>query len=194
MKPLLEGRSTRQVALLMIVALISTVTLLSHPSKAQAYNLFGCKWPSSNVKIQSATVPSGYGTPFANAMNDWGGNTDVNLVSWSGGDYNIRVSWVTFGNVQWSGIAAGSSSCAAGTYNQRGQIQINRHYTDGYTSNMKRSVITHEIGHYLGVAHSGSSSTACSSVVIMHPHDSKRRSCGVYSTKADDRRAVNSLY
>lgn len=158
---------------------------------ANAYATFGCRWVSNNVSVLSYP-PAGYTIVNSNAKNDWSNNTDVNFFTGSAAD--VSINYNNQGLTGWSGIASGSSGCSGGYYSTTIPIVINRYYTDGYTSSQRQSVITHELGHSIGLAHVGTASTACSSVTIMNPTDSRRFTCSRYSTVADDRNGANAIY
>ena len=63
-----------------------------------------------------------------------------------------------------------------GHYYSYHQIWINRHYTNTYTTDQVRALVTHEFGHALGLAHSYSGQimnpcSTCSGVTTPQSHD-----------------------
>ncbi|MER7894449.1 matrixin family metalloprotease [Micromonospora sp. NPDC094482] len=65
--------------------------------------------------------------------------------------------------------------------------------TDGYTAAKKQSAMVHELGHVLGLAHSGIG--PCVSVPVMYPStDIRYGNCLINTPKADDVNAVNFIY
>jgi hypothetical protein len=94
-------------------------------------------------------------------------------------------------------MAQGSDTCSGGisTTGGGGYVFLNTFYAGGYASAKRESVIVHEVGHWLGLAHVGDATTACANVAVMHPTTDRRwDACQVNAPKADDINGVNALY
>jgi hypothetical protein len=68
----------------------------------------------------------------------------------------------------------------------------NKYYTDGYSSTARRQVMVHELGHAIGLGHSGSPS--CSGQPIMYANSNRYFTCGRYAPQQDDINGINYLY
>ena len=106
-------------------------------------------------------------------------------------DYN-------FGNVSFDGITAfdgqgtNNPGCGSDGLIQSFNTWWNKYYTDSYSNAARQSVMTHELGHALGLAHSGSSS--CSGQPIMYYSSARYSTCGHVGPQADDRNGISYLY
>lgn len=170
------------------VRLFTTATLvavllpwLGPVTSASAYANLGCKFSSATVKY--GYTASGLQPIFNTAATRWSSSTDVNLV------YAGQVSVVTginpyaanYGSVIWDGQATPCS----GSTRTGVAIQLNRYYTDGYTTEKKIGVAVHEFGHALGLAHVSSTSA------VMYGNTPGRVPT---SPAADDKNGMNALY
>jgi hypothetical protein len=66
-------------------------------------------------------------------------------------------------------------------------ISINTYYTDSYSSQKRKGVITHELGHALGLSHENRLGPGGS---VMYDNDGRT----VYSPTQDDINGVNAIY
>lgn len=185
-------RNARRLAWSSVLLMIVASLVVSPASPAQSYALFGCKHTVSNVRYIANSVPSGYAPSLNTARINWS-STDVTLTKVTSGDAAIVVVFKNFGNVSWSGWAQGSSTCQSNgyyTYPWAVAVKINRYHTDAYPVLKKQGVIIHELGHAIGLAHTGAFS--CS---IMTPTDNQRYDvCSTTLITTDDRNGANFLY
>ena len=109
--------------------------------------------------------------------------TDLNLTSVNSASVNgIVGDWGDnglAGRATWTCWFGGTQGCTA---------SLNRHYTDYYVSNKKRTVWLHELGHCFGLNHS-SYATA-----VMRSCPACAYEAGQTGLHSDDKNGMNSLY
>lgn len=180
-------------------AILSTVflTLLSSlvaQAPASAYSLSGCRFGSATISVTANNaIPSGYATPLSQARGDWSVKTDVTMPATPNPAAAIRVEFGNYGNL-FSGRALDTTTCPGGIhYPATKYIEINTYILNGYTSAQRQSVIGHEIGHHLGLAHN-TNTASCGVATLMSSRDTFRHGCGIYGAVSDDVAGVNSRY
>jgi len=183
----------------MVLAIAATLAVTGTP--ASAYALHNCRVAARSGYIIDWTDSTGggsYGFVAHNSVMAWH-NTATPIVFSkvpSGGHFDIRQG--NFGNTGFDGITAAESglfpTCGGnGTWSTKLRAWWNTDYTDSYPSEKKQSVMAHEIGHVLGVAHSGVG--PCVSVPLAYPATSTRwDACRIKAPKQDDMNAVNFIY
>lgn len=72
-------------------------------------------------------------------------------------------------------------------------IQINNTLLSSKSTSERKAVVAHEVGHTLGLLHNDSGSS-CSSYKLLNSQGDLLFACGIYTTQADDRNGVNSIY
>jgi len=165
--------------------------------EAQAYKKLGCRFNHSTITwgnySPTASIP--YQSAWNNSISKWSSSTKVSFATST--KLDILFYPANWNNVGWDGMSPGSDTCSGGisTTGGGGYVYLNTYWADRYVSAKRESVIVHEIGHWLGLAHVGDNNTACSSVVVMHPYtDSRWDRCQVNTPKPDDINGVNALY
>jgi Matrixin len=183
-KPVLVAVST---------VLLAIATCMVAPA-AEAYTVTGCKWPNSSGR---QTIPTHYlygsTSPYysiaGSVRTDWNNSqTSITLSEVSSG-YKVAIYETDLG----SGAGAGLTTwvCSSGYFSGTVYSRWNQYATDAYSVNAKKWVMSHELGHALGLGHSGS---LCGSAAVMYPAVAAFYQCGWYSAKRDDTDGISNLY
>lgn len=110
----------------------------------------------------SYSGPSDYRTPTLNAINTWSSQTNVNLTEVPNNvptDIPITVAdYGTFNSDIGRTTICTPYTCVNGTSSiedqyTRAYVQINRYYLEGSDAVERESIILHELGHALSLAH-----------------------------------------
>ncbi|GAA5207204.1 MULTISPECIES: matrixin family metalloprotease [Microbacterium] len=161
-------------------ALISGSVLFS-ASSASAYTLTGCSWgPYGTTVTWQLNAPAGdyYDTGLA-AGYSWAATTDINGMSPNNG---LLVGYLdNKGANMYSGWTDWQCNGNKTVY---ANATLNPYYTNGYSYANKKKVWLHELGHGLGLNHSGS-------YAIMY---TPVQSTGFTQPQPDDISGINSLY
>ncbi|MRG29815.1 M57 family metalloprotease [Laceyella tengchongensis] len=164
------------------LAIFAFLLVLGAWSPTFAYVLWGYKWASPNITYE-CDMHGDYTTQCNNGKTEWSNWTDVNL-SYSSNP-GITTTAGNYGNVSWSGLCSVGSSSGSTVY--RMDISINTYYTDSYSSQKRKGVITHELGHALGLSHENRLGPGGA---VMYDNDGRT----VYSPTQDDINGVNAIY
>jgi len=142
---------------------------------------------------------AGYGTVAASSVSSWNNAaTPITITKVTSGA-NIGVAEGNFGNTGLDGItqdALGNSPPAcngSGTWAGGVFVWWNSYYTDSYVTAKRESVMVHELGHALGLAHN--TAGTCGNMPIMKSDIATRYgTCGLTNPNTDDINRVNALY
>ncbi|MBN1682691.1 matrixin family metalloprotease, partial [Candidatus Bathyarchaeota archaeon] len=128
------------------------------------------------------------------ALGLWNYADCPNVSFKSGGfpfSHNVGIVWVDYYWVGWDGLCFNNKLIWNPSVIVKSSIKINTYYTDTYSTNARLSVITHELGHSLGLGHE-------ISAVLMNDStfgdESRFGTYGIYEPQEDDEDGVNYLY
>ncbi len=174
-----------------ILALAVSLALAAFPTTAQAYVKLSCHQPSSYSTFAKTSYVTGtYATALTSAANDWTVSRSPVVLAPGNSTSQFYVDAYFYGNTGYDGIQS-SSGCSGGHW-LTPYASWNTYYTDTYTVTNKRQVMVHEIGHVLGLAHSGPSS--CAGQPIMYFSGTRYTICGHVVPQPDDAAGVSSIY
>lgn len=185
----------RSFLTLLSVLTLSVLNATVEIPVASAYARLSChQATATDAYGATGAVTGAYATAVSNAANDWT-NTPTPLIVYkyySGSTASrFTVDAYYFGNTGYDGIM-NDDGCPSSHIWINPYANWNRYYTDGYSTDGKTQVIVHEIGHVLGLAHSGSST--CSGQPIMYPSSSRYFTCGHIVPQPDDVNGINAIY
>jgi predicted Zn-dependent protease len=134
-------------------------------------------------------LPSSYTTPIHQAAAMWRNNTDFKL-NWSTtNSAPIMVYAYDFGYTSWDGQSFMNSWTSTFT---SGNFQLNKYWTDSYSSLLLKLVACHEFGHELSLAH------VSTNTVMMYGSDVwvaySKNSALANAPASDDINGINNRY
>ncbi len=176
----MKGFSKKIVSLILVVMLIFSLCV-----QASAYSLSGNQWASTPVYFKHVATGVNL-TAFSSAFVDWKYNSDIDFYN-SLSNPTLYDNNVYYSGVTWDGLC---SSYFSGGYFTEAYCYLNTYYTDNYSADKRQSVAGHEIGHAIGLADLGSSSTSLMNGYTYNRYDVN----GVYTAQTDDINGVNYLY
>lgn len=120
---------------------------------AEAYKFSTGKRASLRIVYTLDPLKPGYGSILTDAMNSWkSASNDKITFSYNSRGYTAYFTGNDFGTTGWSGLCQNILSSDNKTITDS-VISINYKYTDNYNNWTIQSVMAHEIGHALGLAH-----------------------------------------
>lgn len=177
----------------LILVILATIILIPafFSKGAAAYLLEGCKWPGYTIYWYTDTTGD-YETQTTNSALAWSATPTRISTSFSTTNQWIIVHAVNNGNDGHPGITYYLCT-PTGAFQQPTVSDYNTSYTDFYSSAEKQNVMVHELGHAIGLGHSGSAPPPCPQP-IMYPNVSTYETCGENTPQQDDINGINALY
>lgn len=135
----------------LIVILLSLCFVYNYASA----EVYGGKWASNPSYYHNTSNP--YSTEFNQAISSWNGvlssiGSALRIRSGSATGATVMVSTANYYDLGWDGYCKPGPDPYSGTYTYA-DMKLNTFYMDNFTSDRRKSVITHEFGHCLGLAH-----------------------------------------
>jgi predicted Zn-dependent protease len=175
-----------------IVVFMLAWMIVSAAQLAAGFVTEGCKWPGTGSNIYWNTNTSGdYYTQAVNAASDWTNTPTPIYMTMSSNPQWITVQANNYGSTGQDGVSYLICDQITGAFGPGTTSNWNTYYTDGYSSAARQSVMVHELGHAIGLAHTGGS--PCS-IPIMYPSSERYSSCGYINPQQDDVNGVNYIY
>ena len=148
-------KAKKLVALMIIMVLVVC-------SNVNAYaGVFGGRWASNPTYYIDAS--NAYYSEFNNAISSW--NSALSSIGASISFYYatlISSSVVTitdyYGYVGWNAQGEPGPNIYSGTYTY-GTVRLNRTFMDNFSTGKRKAIITHELGHILGLSHNSYTTT-----------------------------------
>lgn len=161
--------------------LFAAAAIVVPGAAASAYTLTGCSWgPYGNNVTWLNQAPSGdYYNTGTSAGYSWAANTDINGMSPSNG---LLVGYTD--NKGANGYDGWTTWGCNGNRTTYANATLNPHYMDSKSYAIKKTVWLHELGHALGLNHSGSNAVMYSCAACT----------GFGWPQSDDINGMNSLY
>ncbi|MBP1999990.1 putative Zn-dependent protease [Paenibacillus shirakamiensis] len=130
-----------------ILFAVSLVALMSLSSTSYAYVLTGYKFSNAAFTYDSSQLLY-YGTEFTNAKNAW--HNAYSKITWTFNDSVTEVSLYdgNYGNTDYNATTRINPS---GTTTINASVSMNYYHMSGYSSTKNQAIITHELGHVLGL-------------------------------------------
>ena len=183
MNLLSANRRARATVTVAAAALLATSLGVTNASRAEAYTFTSCRWPSASISYDNQASGAS-GSAFANGASSWSSRTDVSLYSRPGSS-NFFFIRNNLGDNNYDGYTSWDCG-SSGTF--RSTASINGYYTDSFPTRRRQAVAAHEIGHGIGLNHSGSNALMYTSAANFYDRT------GQYYPVADDINGINARY
>jgi hypothetical protein len=167
---------------------VLTIALCIALSSFAYAHFFGGKWNSSIGWWLSSSSP--YYSTFQSAASSWNNWSKLKFCQTSMTSATVIPAIEFYGYLGWAGQGVPGPNQNSGTYTY-GEVRINRSYTDPSSANIKTAVVTHELGHILGLAHPYTANDPS----IMYSNTSYAyNTWGIYYPAGHDITDINTLY
>ena len=178
-----------RTALTNVLLALSAVTTITscQGGPDRGYSLSGCRWPGADIAYRDDTAS--YFVATRAAAGRWNiGSSVVHIhpmpeAGWTVAAANLGPT-APYGYTTWS-CAEGRFISVTTTYNT--------FYTDGFSFEQRVSVMTHEMGHALGLAHT-SAAEGCPVAIMVANFSKTWGRCQEAWPQPTDIEAVRALY
>jgi len=170
---------------------------------ASAYVKTGCRYQYENDIDLQESVGNNYDTPVDNAVTDWNQSTNqMHIQKNADGNINLVVTDFTTNEDYWAIVPktfdcpyAANPNPPHSPYhsNESMAVWLNKRTMDDLASYKQRLIITHEIGHALGLAHMP---VGCNQTKAVMQQTETKWQCGWSGNApwADDVNGVEAVY
>lgn len=175
------GPRGRKYSIILVLIALLGVGLVA-PQQANAYTLTGCKWGSSRITYTDQALGQ-YSPSLRDAAYSWGTYTDIDGMYPTGG--NMTAGSTYSGANGLDGYT--TWNCPFGNL-FTSRVELNWYYGQSMSYGQLRVVWAHELGHGVGLNHSGVGNVMYSCARCTY------NSYGRYNPAPDDIAGMNSIY
>lgn len=183
-------------------------SLIVSAQPAAAWNRLNCQWSSADIRFENTGATSTWSSASNAGIGAWNAAAVPINFGYALTGYNFKIYGGSYGNVGWSGYTSPTghrgtnATCTNGRWAVGGiAVYLNSTTTTTYSAFRRKSVVAHELGHVLGLAHNNASFACAGGAVgwkqLMFYSDARSsgNSCGNIDTpQSDDTAGVNVLY